>query len=183
MKAYWKLIAILLGVFLFAGTAQGTIIVTPDSQEVLIGGNGTYNVTIGCTQPFEYNIGHNLTIMFQNASTGAPTDKLKGNITYADSSPEIELQQTDDWTPSQPAYSWNPPQKGEYNFTLTVEVNETAGSVQAGESFGIRISDNTASTNSEDNVLTVDAVTVPELNTAALIGIGLMSLVFWHRRN
>lgn len=172
------MLVVLMGMVLTCGIASAhTIDVDPTSQEMYISpdSNATYQVTVDCIGTIDAG-SHDISIMFYN-DTGHSTDKLTGTLTSSD----VALTPGTS-TASMVSYSWNAPGAGTYDFNLTVEINETASEPPVeGEEFGVYIVDNDADTSFSAS-LTASATTIPELFTAALLGLGLVSIVALTRK-
>ncbi|MFW6186072.1 MAG: hypothetical protein ACOC5C_05265 [Halobacteriota archaeon] len=173
-----KLPLILIGLLVIMGsTGVGSchdITVEPKSQEIPIGGNGTYNICVDIIGSIDAG-DHDMTIMFYN-STGSPTDKLNGSLT----SDEVSIEDLTS-TSSQIECSWDAEEAGTYNFSLEVEFNESATEEPVqGEEFAIQVIDNDADTSFEASTM-VASTAVPELTTAVLVTAGLLGIAVWRR--
>ena len=145
--------------------------VAPQEQDIYIGGQGVYTITITCTDKEAGT--HCLEIEFLNYTTEERTDKLKGTLTSNDVALSL-IQQDIGYL----NYSWNSAGSGTYTFQLTVEFNESATQPpEVGEVFEIYFSDSKAGRERVLATATAYATSIPELLTAALASAGFAVVI------
>ena len=170
MMSMRVLTGVLVGMLCLGAASAEYITVDPQKQEIPISGNGTYNITISCTSSDTGN--HVIQIWFLNYSSQSLTDKMCGALGGSEGCGRLN-------------YSWSASEEGTYNFTLTVWFNPEE-EVQVGEEFAIKIVDSWEVGDAEVSpwplaVATAYTTAIPELITAALVGVGLASVIIWRR--
>ncbi len=178
MNIYSKLLAVMFVLLLTVGIGScEQMSVNPNKQDLEIGGYAEYNITITCDDSDKEVGDHQLNITFYNETSGELTHKLNGKITSTDVDPSLSYE-----GPSKISYDWTVDEVPEtYNFTLNITINKSA-TVEVGEEFAIQIEDSGESVFVESSAVAyVDAV--PEMLTAVLVGIGVVSMILWRRNS
>ena len=176
MKMSLVLIVLCLCLACVASATALDVDVEPPSQEIPIGGNGSYNITVEC--PTTSDTGnHSLTITcYENNSL---TEKLYCEVSFVSAPSDVDESQVNltetQRNASSVTYSWCAPSKGDYVFELVVSFNQSSEEpVQVGEQFIIVVSDNKVNTIIQASATTY-ATAIPELLTAVLVGAGILT--------
>ena len=179
-------VAILICLFCLTSIAAATdlkINVEPPSQEILIGGSGSYAATVNCS--VEPDTGsHVLTISYYK--NNSPTDKLYCDVSLISAPPGVDPGDVNlvkiSSTPSSVTYSWHAPAIGDYVFEIKVSFNQSSQEpIQVGERFIILVSDNKVNTVIQASA-TAYAIAIPELLTSALVGAGILTCFIASRK-
>ena len=176
-----KIISMRINFFLFVGilllsfsmiASAENLVVNPQEQDIPIGGSGTYTITITCSSHDNLNQVHYLRVSAYDEN-GYYTDKLTVEVTSTEVDVDEDGSGTGFWV-----YTWTPTAEGDYHFTMTVSILQDG--VEVGDEFELEVEDEIAHGITKA-LATAYSTAVPELLTAALVGVGLVSVGLFRR--
>ncbi|MBO8183279.1 MAG: hypothetical protein H0Z28_10905 [Archaeoglobus sp.] len=153
---------IILGVVLPAAAVTCTLTANPESVDVPVGGSNTSTITINCDH---------FTVCFEVSEQDGSVDNISAKLEGPCQSGTCSTNIGDEG-----CINYGNASEGEYDYTLTIYADEDA---TVGSGYTILVTGGSNFFNMDVDI--IGGTIVPELLTAALVGAGLVAVIFLRR--